>query len=272
MYIFGDGVSRIAGTNDANVGVRWDFKCLGDKLGEAKYDYTLVAVRLDPSPEKRVTIKSDTTKKGSTSVRLSTGSWQLRGDPFLCETERGAGSTQPEVGEVVKVPDFCTWTVARAKGGTTLESASSVKAAKVGAIVAPGTAVVTASGPATLVSAGKDATVALAGKTKATIDRKQCYAKSGWRIALAAGAVESTTKAGPDGASGHDVATPNAVVTAKVARWTVLTARKGGAPTTLVHVRSGSVTVAGSGGARVTVKAGFSTTVTGTSAPTKPSR
>lgn len=272
VYIFGNVSGRVAKTRDANVAVNWAFKCLGDKLGEAKYEYTLIAVRLDPTPEKRVTITSDTSKKGSASVRLSAGSWQLRGDPFLCETERGAGSTNPEIGAVVTVPDYCAWTVDKAKAGTTLETASSVKAAKAGAAVAPGTTVVTASGAATLRTSGKDAVLALSPRTKATIDRRQCYAKAGWRVMVPSGGVDATIKSGPDGMSNHDVATPNAVVTAKVARFTVVTGRKAGSPTTAVRVRSGSVVVVGAGGGRVTVKAGLSTSVAGSARPLKPTK
>ena len=47
---------------------------------------------------------------------LAPGRWQLLGDPFLCETERGAGSTAAEVGQVVTVPDYCAWTVTSARG------------------------------------------------------------------------------------------------------------------------------------------------------------
>lgn len=269
VYIFGTATGRVAGTNDATVNVRWAFKCLGDKLGEAKYEYTLVAVRLAPTPEKRVTIGPQTTKTGSTTVRLSTGSWQLRGDPFLCETERGAGANAPEIGEVVKVPDFCTWTVQKAKGGATLETVSSVKAAKQGAVVVPGTSVVTAAGPATIGTAGRDATLALDAKTKVTIDRKQCYSRSGWRVALGTGGIAATTK-GSDGKSAHDVDTSNATVSAKAARWSVKVTRKGAAVSTVVRVSAGAVSVKGSAGAPVIVKAGLSTTVSGSSAATKP--
>lgn len=273
LFIYAKVSGRAPGTNNAMVDVRWDFKCLGDKLGAADYEYTLVALRVKPTPVTKVTIRSDTTQKGSTKARLAAGTWQMQADPFLCETERGAGSTQPEVGQTVVVPDYCGWSVQRANGSVELETATSVKRARPGLVLMPGSAVVTpAGGLVALLTTGRDASALVGPRARLQVDAKQCYARSGWRLALAQGDVVLTAKAGPDAARDHDVATPNAVVTARVATWTVETARKQGAPTTVVRVRSGSVRVKGKAGAPVTVRVGFRTTVTGAAAPTVPAK
>ena len=141
------------GKNQGRVAVRWDFKCLGGKLGEATYEYTLVAVRYEPAPVQKLTLLEDgTTKQGSLTTTLPPGAWQLQADPFLCETERGAGSTEPEVGQTVKVPDFCAWTITKAKGAAELEQGAAVKRARKGSVVAPGAAVVTRGGGCRLVA------------------------------------------------------------------------------------------------------------------------
>jgi hypothetical protein len=273
LFLFAKVTGRAPGTNDATVAVRWDFKCLGDKLGAADFEYTLVAVRVKPAPSKTITIRSDTTKKGSTTVRLPAGTWQAQADPFLCETERGAGSTQPEVGQTVEVPDYCAWTVQRARGAVALETAASVKRARPGLGVAPGSTVVTpAGGQATIQTTGRDASALLGAGTRLSIDAKQCYARSGWRLSLAMGDAALTARAGADATRDHDVATPNALVTGRAATWSVQTSRKQGAATTTVRVRAGSVRVKGKSGAPVTVRAGFRTTVVGAAAPVAPSR
>lgn len=266
LFIYGTVAGRAPGTNDGLVAVRWDFKCLGGKLGEATYEYTLVAVRIRPTPSTRVTLRKDTAQKGSLTAKLPTGTWQLFADPFLCETERGAGSTSPEVGQTVEVPDYCSWVVTKAKGAVGIETSSSVKRARPGSSVAPGSTVVTpGGGSAALETNGKDATAAVGPRSRMTVDPKQCAARSGWRLSLASGSVAVTTR-GADAARDHDVATANAVATGKAGAWSVSAT----GTSTVVRVTRGSVRVKGAQGAPVTVRTGQRTTVTGKAAPTAP--
>lgn len=273
-FIFGAVTGRAPGKNQARVAVRWDFKCLGDKLGEATYEYTLVAVRYEPKPVRRLTLfKDGTSKKGSLTTTLPPGPWQLQADPFLCETERGAGSTETEIGQTVTVPDFCAWTITKAKGAAELEQGASVKRARKGSVVAPGAAVVTRGGGAvSLLSGGKDAAAQVGGASRLAVDRRQCPSVvGGWKLALAHGAIAVAAKPGAEAKRPHTVATPNATSTAGAATWVVTTGVKAGATTTTVAVRSGSVTVRAAG-KRVVVRSGLRTTVTGKAPPSKPTR
>lgn len=268
LFIYGTVAGRAPGSNDGLVAVRWDFKCLGGKLGEATYEYTLVALRVRPAPATKVTIRKDTAQKGSMTARLPTGTWQLQADPFLCETERGAGSTSPEVGQTVQVPDYCGWVVTKAKGAVGVETSSSVKRARPGGSVAPGSTVVTPGGGAAgLATTGKDATAAVGPGSRLTVDPRQCAARSGWRLSLASGSVAVTTR-GADASRDHDVATPNAVATGKAGAWSVSSS----GTSTAVRVTRGSVRVKGAKGAPVTVRAGQRTTVAGKAAPSPPAR
>jgi hypothetical protein len=275
VYIFGTVSGRVPGKNLGRVAVRWDFKCLGGKLGDATYEYTLVAVRYEPKPITKVTFQSGTAQKGSLTTTLPPGVWQLQGDPFLCETDRGAGSREPEIGQTVRVPDFCTWVVTKSRGPVELEQGAAVKRAKPGAVLSPGHAVVTpAGGAVSLTTAGKDGLADVGATARVAVDRRQCASSSGgWKLALAQGVVAVTAKPGADGSRPHTVATPNATSTGGAASWTVSSTKKGGSPTTVVRVRSGAVVVASAkGGKRVNVKAGFRSTVVGTAAPTAPTR
>jgi len=273
-FIYGAVTGRVPGKNQARIAVRWEFKCLGDKLGEASYELTLVAVKLGSQPAEKITLREDvTSKKGQLTTTFAPGSWQLQADPFLCETERGAGSTAPEVGQTVRVPDYCSWLVTKARGAVELEQGAAVKRAKPGTVVAPGAAVVTRTGAAlALASAGKDAAADLGASSRLAVDARQCAsATGGWMLALQQGAVAVAAKPGSEATRPHVVATKNATSTAGAATWVVTAATKGGAPTTTVAVRSGSVIVK-AGGKQVVVKAGFRTTVAGKGAPSKPTR
>jgi hypothetical protein len=94
-YITGDVGGRAPGKNAALVEVKWDYKCLGDRLGPATYSWTLKLTRRAPAPERTVALASGTSKTGSTRVVVPPGRWQPVADPFRCETQRGAGSTTP---------------------------------------------------------------------------------------------------------------------------------------------------------------------------------
>ena len=272
-YIYGTVTGRVPGKNQARVAVRWDFKCLGDKLGAATYEYTLLAVKLGSQPVDRVNLGNGTSKQGSLATTLPPGAWQLQADPFLCETDRGAGSTDPEVGQTVQVPDFCSWTVTKAKGAVELEQGAAVRRAKPGSVVAPGAAVVTKGGAAlAMATAGKDAAADLGASSRLGVDARQCASGAGgWLLLLQKGTVAVAAKAGIEAIRPHVVATRNTTSTAGAATWIVSSATKSGAPTTTVAVRSGTVTVK-AGGKQVVVKPGFRTTVSGKAAPSKPAR
>lgn len=273
IFVYGAVTGRVPGKNQARVAVRWDFQCLGGKLGEATYEYTLVAVKLGTNPPQKVTLRKDTTQKGTLTTTLPPGSWQLQADPFLCETERGAGATDPEIGQTVQVPDFCTWVVSKARGAAELEQGSAVKRLRKGSVVAPGGAVVTRGGAAvSLATAGKDAAAEIGASSRVGVDAKQCgSAAGGWKLSLAAGAIAVSAKPGADARRPHTVTTPNASTSAGAATWVVTTGPRGGAKTTVVAVRAGSVTVRAAG-KKVVVKSGFRTTVTGTKPPAPPAR
>ena len=272
-YIFGTAKSRVPGANKGTVAVTWAFKCLGDKLGEATYEYRLVAVRYDPKPVTRVTLlEKGTSKKGALTATLPPGAWQLQGDPFLCETERGAGSTSPEVGQTVQVPNYCAWTVTKAGGAAELEQGAAVKRVRKGSVVVPGAAVATHTAGVALATGGKDATATLGASSRLAVDARQCdSATGGWKLSLARGSVAVVAKPGAEARRPHVVATPNASSTAAAASWAVTTTGKGGSAATTVAVRSGTVTVSAAG-KRVVVKAGLRTVVKGKAPPTSPTR
>jgi hypothetical protein len=271
VFVFGAVTGRVPGKNQARVAVRWDFECLGGKLGAATYEYTLQAVKLGTT--QKVKLREGTSEKGTLTTTLGPGSWQLQADPFLCETERGAGSTDPEIGQTVPVPDFCTWVVTRARGAAELEQGAAVKRVRAGTVVAPGATVVTrAGGSLSLGTAGKDAAAEIGASSRVGVDPKQCGSSAGgWKLALGGGTLAVSAKKGPDAKRPHSVTTPNATSTAGAATWVVTTGTRGGAPVTVVAVRAGSVKVAGAGRS-VTVRSGFRTTVSGRKPPAPPAR
>ena len=121
----------------------WDYKCFGDKLGDSTYEWTLKILRRQPKPVKTMTLGTGTTKRGSMRTQLGPGSYLPTADPFLCETERGAGNDQPEIGAPFTVPDFCAWSVTASRGTVQLEQGAAVKLAKPGTTVRPGDSIVT---------------------------------------------------------------------------------------------------------------------------------
>ena len=134
VYIRGKVIQRVPGKNVALVDISWDYKCFGDKLGDATYEWTLKVQRRQPKPVTTLTLGSGTTKRGSMRTQLGPGSYLPTADPFLCETERGAGNDQPEVGAPFAVPDFCAWSVTASRGTVQLEQGAAVSfSAKAGA-------------------------------------------------------------------------------------------------------------------------------------------
>ena len=174
-FIFGEVTGRVPGKNASRVDVRWDFKCLGDKLGEATYEWTLVASTIGGATARTVTLRTGTTKSGRLTTVLTPGRWQLRAEPFLCETDRGAGSTAPEVGQVVDVPDRCAWLVTRARGSVEVDAGSVVRRARPGASLTPASAVTTPAGAAVdLKTAGGEASLAVRAGSRLVVDRATC--------------------------------------------------------------------------------------------------
>ncbi len=258
-FIYGRVLGPVAGKNASRVEVRWDFKCLGDKLGEATYEYTLVASTIGASTSRSVTLRTGTTKTGKLTTVLTPGRWQLKADPFLCETERGAGSTTPEVGQTVDVPDRCAWLVTRVRGSVELDAGAVVRRARLGASLAPATAVTAPKGAAVdLRTAGGEASLAIAGGTRLVVDRATCGGSP--KVTVSAGSVRAVAR-GP-----LEVAAGPARSVGRAATWTV---RAAGDRTT-VAVAKGAVTVRGRTGGAVVVKAGKRTVVSGKGAPTAP--
>jgi hypothetical protein len=267
-YVTGKVLGRAPGTNLSTVEIAWAYKCLGDKLGDATYEWTLKVIRRSPLPRKTKTLLEGTSKRGSVRTRLGPGTYVPMGDPFRCETERGAGSDAPEVGALFVVPDYCAWTVTGAKGQVELEQGSAVKAARPGSAAAPGNAVTTSRGAtAGLEALGGEGTAALAPSSRLEVQGGTCATKGGWALRLAQGSV--TVSAAPRAAAGTDrrVTTSNATTSARAsARWRVDVAGK----TTTVRALAGAVTVSGRKGSPVVVSAGRSTRVVGSAAPSKP--
>ena len=258
-FIFGEVTGRVPGKNASRVSVRWDFKCLGDKLGDATYEWTLLASTIGTPKARTITLRSGTTKSGSLTTVLTPGRWQLRAEPFLCETERGAGSTAPEVGQVVDVPDRCAWLVTRVHGSVEVDAGTVVRRARTGAALTPATAVTTSAGAALdLRTAGGEASLALRAGSRLVVDRATCGGNP--RVTVAAGSVQAVAR------DPLEVAAGAARSTGRAATWTVQAA---GGKTT-VAVAKGTVTVRGGTGGAVVVKAGQRVTVTGKSAPTAP--
>lgn len=271
VYIRGKVIQRVPGKNVALVDISWDYKCFGDKLGDATYEWTLKVQRRQPKPVTTLTLGSGTTKRGSMRTQLGPGSYLPTADPFLCETERGAGNDQPEVGAPFTVPDFCAWSVTASRGTVQLEQGAAVKLAKAGATVRPGDSIVTSrGGSASLDSNGKDGTATVGASSSVGVDAKQCAAKGAWKLRVTRGVASIAVPRAADSKRSYQTGTANATASGgRSARWKVQFTR--GKPTTRVTVTAGSVVVAGSRGPAVTVKAGSSTVVLGVGAPSKPS-
>ena len=271
VYIRGKVIQRVPGKNVALVDISWDYKCFGDKLGDATYEWTLKVQRRQPKPVTTLTLGSGTTKRGSMRTQLGPGSYLPTADPFLCETERGAGNDQPEVGAPFTVPDFCAWSVTASRGTVQLEQGAAVKLAKAGATVRPGDSIVTSrGGSASLDSNGKDGTATVGASSSVGVDAKQCAAKGAWKLRVTRGVASIAVPRAADSKRSYQAGTANATASGgRSARWKVQFTP--GKPTTRVTVTAGSVVVAGSRGPAVTVKAGSSTVVLGVAAPSKPS-
>src|SRR5262245_10953684 len=97
IYIFAKILSRVEGTSNSTVQMSWAYKCLGDKLGSATFDWNLKVERDAPLPKKTTFLAHGTSKRGQMTVTLSPGSYLPFSDPYECVTDRGAGYDNPEI-------------------------------------------------------------------------------------------------------------------------------------------------------------------------------
>jgi hypothetical protein len=272
IYIRASVVERVPRKNAARVTVNWDFQCFGDRLGSATYRWTLKVVRLQPKPERTVTLLSGTSKAGAARVQLSPGRYEPRADPFRCETFRGAVSAEPEIGAPFVVPDYCSWTVAETRGKVAVERFPAVKAVRRADVIRPGDVVSTGRRSSLQMRSREGGTVVeLASASRAKLDRRHCVRRGGWKFVLAAGRMRSRL-AERDRRGPYEVTTSNARVTASRAAWTVEAGRRRGKPWTRVTVQTGHVTVRGGRGAGARLAAGMKTTIAGAAAAPSRSR
>ena len=94
IYIWGTVLGRAKGSDASVVQLRWAYKCLGDKLGYATFDWNLKVERDAPLPKKTTLIAHGTSKRGQMNVTLPPGDYLPLSDPYECTTERGAGYSQ----------------------------------------------------------------------------------------------------------------------------------------------------------------------------------
>ena len=189
IYIWGTVLGRAKGSDASVVQLRWAYKCLGDKLGYATFDWNLKVERDAPLPKKTTLIAHGTSKRGQMNVTLPPGDYLPFSDPYECTTERGAGYSQPEIGAPFTVPDYCAWSVSAVRGTVQLEHGSAVKAAKPGSAAAPGDALVTPKAGARRRRRRSRRTgrLTLAGGSRLEVDKSQCRSKGGWLLRLDSG-------------------------------------------------------------------------------------
>ena len=274
-YITGDVLARAPGKNAATVELKWDYKCLGDRLGPATFSWTLKVRRRAPGPERDVSVGSGTSKTGSRRVVVPPGRWQPVADPFRCETERGAGSTTPEIGREFEIPDYCGWAVRTVAGRATLEQRGAVEALRRGGSVTLGDAISTSRRSSVeLRDRTSGSAVRIGANSRVTVDTRHCPRTGAWKLALIRGAVAAQAR--PSDARGaYELRSANARTTARGggAAWTVTVGRTGRQRWTRVAVRASRVAVANARGRRaVVVRAGFATVVRGAGAPSRPRR
>ena len=272
-YITGEVAGRAPGKNAATVELKWDYKCLGDRLGPATFSWTLNLRHRAPGPVRTVTVVSGTSKSGSRRVVLPPGRWQPLADPFRCETERGAGSTTPEVGREFEVPDYCGWSVAASTGRATVERRGAVEAVRRGGSVTLGDVISTSRRSSVeLRDRTSSSALRIDASTRVSIDRRHCPRTGAWKVVVARGAVQADVRTAA--ARGSQVESANARSTAAGrAAWTVAVGRTGRQQWTRVAVRANRVAVANVRTRRaVVVRAGYATVVRGSSPPSRPRR
>jgi hypothetical protein len=258
IYIWGKVVGRVGGKDVSRVQMTWAYKCLGDKLGAATFDWSLKVVRNQPLPKRTTTLGLGTSKQGTMTVQLPPGDYLPFSDPYSCETERGAGYDKPEIGAPFTVPDYCVWIVTSTKGPVQLEHGPAVKVVRTGTAIMPSDALVTQKGGAvSAASTGRDGTAALAARSRLELGT-QCPKSGGWLLRLAQGSLAVALGSSARPVDRYAVATPNATTAGSAkAQWRV----DFGGGRTRVKVLSGRVRVIGKKAPAVTLKAGQSTTV-----------
>ncbi len=180
IYIWGTVLGRAKSSDASVVQLRWAYKCLGDKLGYATFDWNLKLERDAPLPKKTTLIARGTSKRGQMNVTLPPGDYLPLSDPVRVHDGTWRGLHEPEIGAPFTVPDYCAWSVSSVRGAVQLEHGSAVKAAKPGSAAAPGDALVTPkSGSASMSSLGKDGTLTLAGGSRLEVD-KSAVPGEGW--------------------------------------------------------------------------------------------
>lgn len=261
IYIWGTTVGRVPTTNSSKVEIRWAYKCLGDKLGDARYEWTLKVIRNRPLPRKTTVLEQGTSKRGSTIIRLAPGDYLPFSNPYFCETDRGAGYDKPEVGAPFTVPEYCAWNVSAVRGAVQLEHGTAVKLARRGSSVPPGDSLVTPkAGSASVASLGKDGSAELQGGSQLGVQQSRCAIGRGWRLSLADGTLIASVPKGAKAGGQYETKTPNAAVAGVPgAGWRVEYRRKA----TTVRVLAGDVQVTGKGAMPVRLKAGQKTTIKG---------
>jgi hypothetical protein len=252
IYVTGSVLKRVVGKNTSTVRLAWDYKCLGEDGGT--YEWTLKVVRTQPEPERTTTLGSGNGERGSKTVRLPPGHYLSKADPFFCETERGQGFEQPEIGGTFVVPDYCAWTVTSVRGLVQHQRGTVVRAAKAGASIAQSDQLtVPQSGKAVLRAPGRDGTATLAGGSEVRVDPRHCPGKLGWKLIVDKGSLTAAVPKGAAAKGSFVVATGNATVSGGPgARWIVDYANR----KTKVRAIAGVVRVPGK-----TLRAGQTTTI-----------
>jgi hypothetical protein len=273
-YITGRVLARAPGENAAAVEIKWDYKCLGDRLGPATFSWTLKLSRRPPGAERTLAVGSGTSKSGSRRVVVPPGRWQAVADPFRCETDRGAGSTNPEYGRDFDVPDYCGWTVAALKGRVTLEQRGSVASVRRGGTVTVGDTIATGRRSSVELRNRENASAVRVGaNARVSVHRRHCPRTGAWKLVMGRGTLSAEVLR-PAAGGRYELQSPNArMTTAGRAAWTVSLGRTGRQRWTRVAVRANRVAVTNARGRpTVVIRAGYVTIVRGSSPPSLPRR
>ena len=264
-YIRAEVGERLRGRNAATVELRWDYKCLGDRLGAGTYEWELKLIRREGSREVVIPVTKGDTKRGSRRVVLSPGRYTPVANPFECVTGRGIGSTEPEIGAPFVVPDFCVWSVGRLRGRVTLDRRAAVKPVSPDDVVRAGDAVVVGrDSELRLDGARRESVLAIGTPSRLEIRRVGCPRSDAWTLGLSSGTL--AVRVSPAGNGLHDVVTANATSSARSGSWVVETKVVGGRPWTRVTVRTGRVIVRNARG-RTTATRAARVVVTGATRP-----
>ena len=267
IYIRADVGERLPGRNAARVEIRWDFKCLGDRLGAGTYEWELKLLRREGSREVVIAITKGDTKRGNRRVVLPPGRYTPVANPFACVTGRGIGSTEPEIGAPFVVPDFCVWSVGRLRGRVTLDRRAAVKPIRPDDVVRAGdTIAVGRDSELRLDGARSESVLAFGTPSRVEVRDVGCPRSAAWTLALLSGTL--SVRVTPAAAGRHGVVTANSTASATAGSWVVETKVVRGSPRSTVTVRTGRVTVRSTKG-QVMARGGERVVVTGAGPPVK---